>query len=388
MIRVLIILFIFFNIKLVDAQVPQADFVAPASVCKNELFELNNSSLGDNYEWDFCQGDLQLLPTVQQGVQSTGGTTLGVDIVFDGAVWYGFVTDASNNTVIRLSYGVDLNSTPTTVALGSIFSTSVVPYDIEIVYDNGEWFGFVYGVGQLITRLNFGDSLANIPTSTVVLSGNGTTSGLDVEYMDGKWYISFTQNFSVTIIELLNITDTPTVENMITTSLSDVNVRLGDLKILKLGNNWYGYSVCYSTKKLFRFSFGSQLFSVADITEISGQTIGSFTPFGIDGAFDNGQFVLFISTLEGNLLRINLGVNLDALPLEEVNLGNFGILSNTLKIKMVKQQSSWRAFSISYTAGNLFNIYFQNPSCTVNQIQSEQESPQLIFTNSGISIFH
>ncbi len=384
MTRVFIILFIFFNVKFVDAQLPVADFAAPTSVCMNELFQLNNSSVGDSYEWDFCQGDLMLLPTVQQGVQSTGSTTLGVDIVFDGAVWYGFVTDATNNTIIRLSYGADLNATPTTTALGSIFSTSVIPYDIEVVYDNGEWFGFVYGVGQLITRLNFGNSLTNIPTSNVVLSGNGTTSGLDVEYANGKWYITFTQNYFLTIIELLNITDIPTVDNIKSTSLPDVNIRLGDLKIFQLGNNWYGYSVCYSTKKLFRFSFGSQLFSVAAAYEISGPTIGLFTPFGIDGAFDNGQYVLFVSTLEGNLLRVNLGINLDALPLEEVNLGNFGVLSNTLKIKMVKQRSSWRAFSLSYTAGNFFNISFNNPSCTVNQIQSEQEAPELFFTNSGI----
>lgn len=375
-------LFLFTSV-ISGAQIPVADFTVQASSCIGELFQISNSSVGDRYEWDFCQGDLLLTPTAQVGALATGNITLGIDVVFDGTTWFGFVTDAANNTIVRLDYGTDLNSTPAITSLGAIFSTSVIPYDIKLVHHNGEWFGFVYGVGQLISRLDFGSSLTNMPVSNMIVSGSGTTSGLDVVYGNGNWYVFFTQNFSAVVIQLSDIKSIPAPSDIKTTVLTDTNIRLGDIKILKSGNNWYGYSVCYATKKLFKLSFGSDPFSIAGITEIAGGAIGSFTPYGIDGGHDNGLYTLFVSTLEGSLVRVNLGTDLTVPPAEEISLGTFGILNNTLKITLVKTGSTWRAFSPGYTSGNVFNITFPNSSCSANQISSGNDEPELSYSSSG-----
>ena len=81
----------------------------------------------------------------------------------DKTTWHGFTVNSSNNSITRFDFGNDFSNAPTAVNLGSFGSLSY-PTGIYTIYDNGFWRVFVTnGTSNSITRLDFGNSLLNIP---------------------------------------------------------------------------------------------------------------------------------------------------------------------------------------------------------------------------------
>ena len=124
---------------------PIADFSLPATACLNQSIALNDlSQNATQYFWDFNHGDLSLLPAAKNIAGIGGNITTGIDVVFDGINWYGFVTSRSSDAIIRLDYGSDLNNTPSISVLSNVLG-SIAPTDIKLIFADNEWFGFVYG---------------------------------------------------------------------------------------------------------------------------------------------------------------------------------------------------------------------------------------------------
>ena len=94
--------------------------------------------------------------------------------------WYGLVINASN-TIARLTFGSSLSNTPTIVNLGNIGSLNN-PRGLCPVLVNESWYVFVTNgtsTSSTITRLDFGNSLLNTPTG--VNLGN-ISSALAIPY--------------------------------------------------------------------------------------------------------------------------------------------------------------------------------------------------------------
>lgn len=370
-----------------------ADFVAPAAVCTNQLVKLQNTSASaSRYEWDFCQGDLAETPS-SLAVNSVGGATVeGIDVVFDGSSWYGFVASRDNNSIIRLDFGSSITSVPTTTDLGNIGGLLNKPTDIRVVEDAGSWYGFVYCAnGNLITRIDFGSSLENTSTSPspitaqVVLAGTGSgDSGLDVEKSDGMWYIFYAKNGSVGMLRLSSITTIPDVTNSILHSVPNVSLLADCVLARQTSGEWFGYSVSNGgLKSIQRFSFGSDLFSTPVITDISSTMLGSLTPYGVDIGLDNGSYTLFISSVEGGFVRVNLGNELSEPPLSGGTIANLTGPGNTLTLKLINVQTAWHAFTIPWNSGQLFRLDFPSPACNASPLFSNEESPIVSFSTAG-----
>lgn len=85
--------------------------------------------------------------------------------------WYGLTVNAENNTITRFNFTNSFNNTPTAQNLGNIGSLNF-PTGIYAILNQGNWYVFVVnggrnqatGAGSSLTRLNFGNSLLNIPT--------------------------------------------------------------------------------------------------------------------------------------------------------------------------------------------------------------------------------
>ena len=78
--------------------------------------------------------------------------------------YYGFAINVNDNTITRISFGPDLNGTPTGVNLGNIGGINY-PAGFTFIKNNGNWFAFIANrVTNSITRLSFGSSLLNTPT--------------------------------------------------------------------------------------------------------------------------------------------------------------------------------------------------------------------------------
>jgi gliding motility-associated-like protein len=86
----------------------------------------------------------------------------------DNGNWYGFTTNADNNTITRFNFTSSFNNVPTAVNLGNFGGLLHYPTGIYAINDNGNYHVFVTQ-GQspyAITRLDFGNSLLNTPTAT------------------------------------------------------------------------------------------------------------------------------------------------------------------------------------------------------------------------------
>ncbi|MBL7870849.1 MAG: PKD domain-containing protein [Cyclobacteriaceae bacterium] len=386
---------IFFNLVAfaVCGQKVTADFDLLPQACLNQnLIFTNQSTNADRFEYDLCQGDLQLTPNATTAVTLGGSVTTGVDIVFDGTNWFGFVTSQNTNSILRLDFGIDIKSTPTIINLGNIGNKINSPTDIKVIKEGNNWYGIVYGLSDpLLARIDFGSSLTNTTTTSTpitaasIMSGAGSVNGgFDMMYDGTHWIIVLTLNSSFTIVRLPLIDSIPGPGDVISGISNPFGSALGDLVLFLDNGNYFGYVVAYGNKTLQQVSFGANLFSTPTIINISLTILSGFTPYGIDGAYDNGTYSLFISTLEGSLIKVNLGSALSLMNANGSSMGNFSILENTLKIKLIKHKSNWFTFSPSWNTTRLYRLDFPNPSCDLEfSSVLTQISPQLSFATAG-----
>jgi PKD repeat protein len=352
-----------------------ADFSIPAQVCMDQrVVPTNNSSNATRYEWDLCQGDLSLTPTASLVTTLGGSITAGTDIVFDGTNWFGFVASQNTNSILRLDFGTDILSTPTITDLGNVSGNTNLPTDVKIVNDNGNWYGFVYSINDpIISRINFGTSLSNTTSSSspitadVVLTGPGSVNGgFDMMNDGSQWVIVLTYSATITVARLPSITGTPAAADIKSFIIDPYASTLGDIVLQKSDGLYYGYVVSYNNKTLQRLTFGPNLFSTPTFTDISVSFFSSLTPYGIDIGQDAGEYFLFIATLEGTTLRLNLGSDLSTINVSATSLGNFSTVESTVKIRLIKHQTSWLAFAPSWSSTRLYRILFANPACHSN----------------------
>ncbi|HZY78384.1 MAG TPA: PKD domain-containing protein [Cyclobacteriaceae bacterium] len=383
-------------------QTVTADFSVTPSACLNENLKPDNQSTNaSRYEWDLCQGDLATTPEAS-AVANVGGTiTAAVDVVFDGTNWYGFVTSQNTNSIIRLDFGPDIFSTPTITDLGNVSGKTNFPMDIKVVNDNGNWYGFVYNQADpMVSRINFGNSLTNTTSSSspitadAIYPGIGTVNGgFDMMY-DGTNWIIVTTNFTVfTIIRMPTISGTPAGPDVISGIPNPYGYQMGDISLVKANNNYYGYVISASNKSLQRLSFGTTLFSTPTIDDIPMPLFASYSPLGLDIGYDDNMYTLFVASSDGHVLRVTLGDDPSILSTTVALAGNFPILENTLKIRLVKDKTSWLAFTPSWQSNKVYRLAFQNPQCntiltTASPIFSFSDaSPKAItlraFNNSG-----
>jgi PKD repeat protein len=372
-----------------NGQGVQSDFNLPSDACIDESFRLiNQSTNAERFEWDLCQGDLGLTPVGKSVLSVPGSITAAIDVVFDGLFWFGFVTSREDNSIKRLDFGEDINSTPSIVDLGNVGGISPWrPIDIEVIYDNGEWFGFVYGESSnIITRIDFGSSLSNSASisAEVILTGEGNGNcGLNVAKNGSGYVIAYTNTYSFGTILLNTVRSIPAIAGTMHTGNIPGILNFGDVKLIYHTTNWYAYLPAYGSQKLFLAKLGSNPLTIPSFIDVSGNFIGVNSPFGIDIGVDKNEFIVFLSTSEGPLIRINLGKDLDASPVSGGSLGNLGVLANTLKFKLNKYQSMWTAFSISWNGGDVLRLDYPSPSCVEYPQVLVTENPQLNFQISG-----
>jgi PKD repeat protein len=386
--RLLIFIAILFISVSAAAQTPVADFVAPSQVCRGQNLLLQNESTGAvRYQWDFCAGDLSETPTASLAVNLAGNITAGIEVVHDGTEWFGFVTSQNTNELIRLDFGTDLNAVPQVHHLGDFNGIIKFPQDVEIVKVGDAWHAFIYGNENVITRVDFGSKLTNTVTTdepasgqVLITNGGSTNGGIEMVNDDGKWYLIMTDNQAIKIIRLNTITSVPSTDD-IKSTLNPYANEMGDIVMTKNGENYFGHVVSFGFKNLQQLSFGSNVFSIPTFETIVAAMPSSASPYGLDGGYDKGEYFLFIVTLGGNFMKMNLGADLSQSP-TPTDLGKLTKLENTLKFKLVNDSGKWVGFSPAWSSTNLYRVNFPDPDCEQAGIFTEEE-PLVSFEQSG-----
>lgn len=89
----------------------------------------------------------------------------GIQVIKDEGVWYVFITGGQsiNSRIVRLNFGNSLNNEPTSLNLGNIGNLDS-PMDLFMFEEDNNWYGYTVNFNSnTLTRLNFGNSLNNRP---------------------------------------------------------------------------------------------------------------------------------------------------------------------------------------------------------------------------------
>jgi gliding motility-associated-like protein len=269
----------------------QAAFTAPDTVCVNSPVTITNNSVGANsYFWNFCVADVNKVPAAVN-LGNPGGyfsEPVFMDMVEDNGNYYGFVVNHVPGGITRLDFGNSLLNTPSTVFLGNIGGVLNPGYGsegIQIVKANGKWYGIVVGgnpassgTPKLVT-IYFGPSLNN-PNPTAKDWGN--------------------------------------LGNMLQSI---------DLHVFQENGTWYGFTVNAENNTITRFNFTNSFDNPP--TAVNLGNIGNLNyPTGVYAVNDNGFWRVFVTngfSSNPSITRLDFGNSLLNIPVG-VNLGNPGNL--------------------------------------------------------------
>jgi uncharacterized protein (TIGR02145 family) len=293
-----------------------AAFTAPDTVCVGEPISLTNqSTTGETYYWSFCSGNALANPLGQN--IGNPGNLLNIPgyitLVKGGGTCYSFITAQGTESVIRYNHGASFSNNPVSwTNLGGFGLLADTVLGIKICNDNGQWIGIVNNNNRLV-RLNFGTSLANTPTATLL----------------GSFAILNTAHC---------------------------------LDIFREGTTWIGYITCSWGNKLVRLNFGTSLLNAPVLTDLG--TPGSLN---MPGPFrfvnENGLWYALVVNLGNNTMtRLTFGNSLLNTP-TGVNLGNPcpGITSGG--ITLIRDCEGTTGFQMNYSSSSpnlIWRLSFPN----------------------------
>jgi PKD repeat protein len=353
----------------------------------------NNSSAALEYSWDFCEGDLTNTPAAQSVKQILAAVGLtGVDMVEDGGNFFLFLTGRTGNNVVRLDFGTDPeNSNPTITNLGNIGNLFSGPIGIKVIKEQNDWYGLLYNSGtDQIIRISFGSSLANnSPTAATVVkayASNNANASIEIGVSETKT-VAVVTNPATNKLTLINfgnsIKNSPADPgDVIITSALPGASSLRGINLVRDCNQWYGFAVAATSKKLYRLSFGDNLFSSPAVQDITGTFTGSESFQDIRVQYDGGIYTGFVLTTQGVIYRLDFGATLTEVPVK-TNLTNFGVLSGVFFFDFLKHNSKWHFYSGNFSTRFLYRADFpDNCSASVKAVSGETPS-SISFGASG-----
>ncbi|MEI6434315.1 MAG: PKD-like domain-containing protein, partial [Bacteroidota bacterium] len=280
-----------------------ASFTAPDTVCVGEPISLTNqSTAGGTYYWSFCSGNALANPLGQN--IGNPGNLLNVPaystLVKDGNTCYSFITNHGSMSVVRYNHGASFSNNPVSwTNLGGFGYLSDTVMGIKINNDNGVWIGIVLNSNRIV-RLNFGTSLANTPTATML----------------GPYSMMFSAHC---------------------------------LDIIREGTTWIGFVTCTNTgNKLIRLNFGNSLLNPPVLTDLG--IPGSMNqPASFRIINENGIWYGLVANFGNNTMtRLTFGNSLLNTP-TGVNLGVVCPTINPGGITLIRDCEGTSGFQLNYS---------------------------------------
>lgn len=292
-----------------------ANFLVPDTVCVNQSIDIQNTTIGasTNY-WNFCSGNLASTPIgINLGnIGSLSGPVYSA-IAKDGNNYYVFITNYTNGTLTRLSFGSSLINIPVATNLGTLGILGGYLEGIQIIKDNisGNWYGLILnGQNNYLVRLSFGTSLSNTPTA----------------------------------VNLGNINNLMNYPHAIYT--------------FNEGGNWYSYITNFYGNNLLRLNFGNSLANIPNAVSI-GNIGGLNGPVGLYPIQENNIWYLFVTNQYSNSLsRLNFGNSLLNNP-TGINLGNInGTMNDPRAITIIRDCGQVFGFVVNEISNDMVRLTF------------------------------
>ncbi len=296
-------------------------FTAPDTVCVNSPVSITNTTTGaSSYFWSFCTADINQ-PPVADNLGNPGNVSGPVftDFANQNGNYYGFVVNNYSGHLTRLEFGGSLLNNPTSYDLGNFGGTLEINTEgIQVVKSNGKWYAFIvggdpdFGTHPQLVKIEFGTDLSNnTPTAT----------------------------------------DWGNIGNM---------YQPIDLYMFQDGAAWHGFTTNSKNNTITRFDFG-----VDFSTPPAGTNLGNIGnlfnyPTGIYAANDNGYWRVFITNGVGQTLtRLDFGKSLLNNTPTPVNLGNPGnLFGQPRDFTILKSCEGIIGFAVNGASNDLLKFNF------------------------------
>lgn len=381
-------LFLFCRGANLFSQCVLSDFSLSPSACKSAQNYIQNlSGPADDYQWDFCTGDFDNAPQAQFSFNLSGANGRpGFELANDGGIWYALATGTFSNSLFRIMFGNGPSSAPTLVEnFGDVGGKLSGPSSIRIIREGGLWYAFILNaqVGEIV-KLNFGSSLGNSFTTSVAVTGltPGFNSGLVLGKDNSEGWICLlstpANNFKLIRLGAALATSNPV--NLITTSIVPDQNNLGDVDLINVCGNWYGFANNFGNGNLYRLDFGTSLFSNPTITQIPSIT---GNPGRLRVVKDGDQYYLIVVALDGTLTKLNFGNSINSTPtiISEGNIGGT-LPANVYGLGVAQVNSVWTIMTVNQANGQVFKIDYPN-NCSATPSASSLPNPMVSFSQAG-----
>jgi gliding motility-associated-like protein len=308
----------------------EAGFICPDTVCVNEDINIQNlSSGGSTFYWNFCSGNLATSPTgVNMGNTGNLNGPVYSAIARDGENYFVFITNVNDGTLTRLFFGHNLTGTPVATNLGTLGELEKNIEGITITKDSatGNWFGMIAGgENRQLLRLSFGNSLSNTPVAANL--GNisdkmSYTHTIYTFYESGNWYSLIGNSDLNTLIRLNfgnSLVNIPTATDL--GNIGSLNEPVGFYPIQDNGT-WYLFVVNKKDNSLSRLNFGSSLLNNPTGVKLGNPGGVLNAPRSITILRDCGQvFGFIVNEIPDDIVRLTFPNGLLSVPTTE-SLGN------------------------------------------------------------------
>lgn len=252
---------------------PTTLFSGPDTVCINQPVKLKSNVFNQSsYYWGFCSGFLFNPPTGTNLGDNFGfSIPTGIDIVNDSGTYYGFVINSRTDEFLKLNFGNSLSNIPTVNNLGSITrGLPTHPNSLFIVRDTlaHHWHVFVSGgtdaSNSSLARIDFGLHINNTPNIANFHNPGGLLNcpkGVFVAQDASHQWVGYVVNYNTN--ELIMLDFSFNVSNTpLATNMGNVDNRLTtptDMAAIKDNGNWYLFVTNYTTSELIRITLGPDL---------------------------------------------------------------------------------------------------------------------------------
>ncbi|MFH2141955.1 MAG: T9SS type A sorting domain-containing protein [Bacteroidota bacterium] len=237
----------------------------PDTICVNTALTIESECPYNTQYWNFCGGIMDEVPVVfNRGTLPYMNSPVRIAVAYDNGTYYAFWTNYFNGNITKCVFGSSLRNIPVTYNLGNIDSMFIsLNEGIQIIKENGKWYAFIVGSGNKFFRLDFGNSLNNVPVGNNfgTIGNMSLPHGLYMFKEEGIWIglVANAQSNSFTrIIFPDSLTGVPVATNSgVVPGVSYPT----SIYPIKENDSCYAFVTSKSNNQLFKFNFGNSYFN-------------------------------------------------------------------------------------------------------------------------------
>lgn len=375
------------------------DFTVPDTVCVNAPVTITNTSTGaSSYYWNFCVADVNT-PPVGDNMGNFGGslkTPVYLDYVYDNGNYYGFLVNnnpsgnSSRGTILRLDFGNSLLNIPTVTDLGTV--NGVIPYNtegIQIIKNEGKWYLIIVGGDNVqtapnpaaIVKIELGTNIANnspVGTDWGNIGNLAYPHDLYVFDDNGHWYGLTVNTDNNTITKFDFTTSFSNTPTAINLgNIGNLNMPTG-IYAIKDNSKWYAFVTNAGSSTLTRLDFGNSLLNTPTGSNLGNSSGQLHTCWDIQIMKYCGTNIGFVINAQTNdLIKLDFGNSITNTPTAS-SFGNTGILNFPHCLsKIFRAGSDLYTFVPNVNNNTLTRVRFTG--CTNSSIpNSTAQNPPLI----------